>query len=274
MHNNKITVNFINDLNYPDFVWLINQWNVPPGSYDTLSRWINYWRINEQSNILEAACTTGFSVREIVNTTKAKWTWFDLSYKAIENAKYNKEKYTNWLDLNFLQANWYEYDSKWNKYSHIIVWAALKFFPDPDLMIERVVNLLEDWGYLLASPFYGIWNMPESVKEKAKRVFGFNITSEPYKEIMSLYTKLEIIHEERKKLELETDEEISNYCKSTIDLAVEKLNIDDIDIYKAMYDRLYEVRQMSNELRVYQEYSVLVLRYRKELYPNRLVELF
>jgi hypothetical protein len=41
-----------------------------------------------------------------------------------------------------------------------------------------------------------------------------------------------------------------------------------------MYDRLYEIKKMSNDLRPYQMYSVLVLRYRKAVYPNRFVELF
>lgn len=269
-----ITKDDIKKLSYPDFVGLINQWNVPPWSYDTLSRWINYWKINEKSNILEVACTTGFSLREICDITWAKWLWFDLSNKAIENANYNKEKYSHWANLEFIQADWYEFESKWKKFTHIIVWWALKFFPDPDKMMEKVVSFLEDRGILLASPFYGIWNMPDSLKQKARKIFGFNITSEPYKEIMSLYNKLEILHEERKKLELETDEEIKNYCKSTIDLAVSRLWIGDKDVYNAMFDRLYEIRQMSNELRTYQEYCVLVLRYRKSLYPNRLVELF
>lgn len=274
MINKEITVDYIKWMNYPDFIGLINQWNVPPWSYDTLSRWINYWKINENSSVLEVACTTGFSIREICDISWAKWLGFDLSHRAIENANYNKNKYTKWLDLEFLQADWYDFDNKWEKYSHIIVWWALKFFPDPNKMMERVISFLENWWLILAAPFYGVWKIPESLKEKAKRVFGFNITSEPYKEIMSLYNKLEIIYEERKKFKLETDEEIRNYCKSTIDLAVDRLWINDDKVYNAMFGRLYEVRQMSNELRTYQEYSVLVLRYREGLYPNRLVELF
>jgi len=270
----KITVEFIKNMNYPDFVWFINQWNVPPWAYDTLSRWINYWKINKESNILEVACTTWFSIREICNITKASWLWFDLSDKAIENAIYNKEKYTNWLNLDFIQADWYKFDNKWKKYSHVIVWGALKFFPDPEKMKNRIIDFLEDGWLILASPFYWVWNMPKELIEKAKKVFGFTITSEPYKEIMKLYNKFEIICEERKKLELETDEEIKYYCKSTIDLAIKKLWIEDSKVYDAMYNRLYEVKNMSNELRKFQEYSILILRYRKNIYPNRLVELF
>lgn len=274
MENNNITIELINKLNYPDFVWLVNQWNVPPWSYDTLSRWINYWKINEKSNILEVACTTWFSLREICNITKSKWLWFDLSHNSIENAIYNKEKYSKNLNINFIQADWYNFDNNWETFSHIIVWWALKFFPDPNKMLDRVLNILDDGWLILASPFYWIWNMPDFLINKAKKVFWFNITSEPYKEIMKLYNKLEIIYEERKDFEIETDEEIKHYCKSTIDLAVLKLWIKDNTIYDAMYERLYEIRKMSNELRVFQKYSILILRYRKNLYPNRLVELF
>jgi len=274
MNNKNITVNYIKEMNYPDFVWLVNQWNVPPGSHDTLSRWINYWKINSNSNILEVACTTWFSIREVCYITKASGLWFDFSHKAIENAVYNKENFTKWLNLDFIQADWYEFDNNWKKYSHVIVWWALKFFPDPEKMINRITDFLEDDGLILASPFYWVWKMPLELIEKAKRVFWFTITSEDYKEIMKLYSKFEIIYEERKKMELETDEEIDRYCKSTIDLAVKKLWINDSEIYSAMYNRLFEVRKMSNELRKFQEYSTLILRYRKNIYPNRLVELF
>ncbi len=270
----EITVDSIKKMNYPDFVWFINQWNVPPWAYDTLSRWINYWNINDKSNILEVACTTWFSIREICNITNARWLWFDLSNTAIENAIYNRDTFYKWLNIEYVQSDWYKFDSNGKKYSHVIVWWALKFFPDPKKMLNRIFNFIDDGWLILASPFYWVWNMPKNLIEEARSVFWFTITSEPYKDIMELYNKLEIVYEERKKLELETDAEIKHYCISVIDLFVEKMWINDDNIFNVMYDRLYKIKKMSNELRKYQEYSVLVLRYRKKFYPKRLVELF
>ena len=116
--------------------------------------------------------------------------------------------------------------------------------------------------------------MPDNLIERAQKIFQITPTSVPYKEIMKLYNKLEIIFEERNNLVQETEEELNYYCKSTIGRTCEMLKIDDADIYKAMYERLYDVKKMSNDLRPYQMYSILVLRYRKSTYPNRFVELF
>ena len=91
---------------------------------------------------------------------------------------------------------------------------------------------------------------------------------------MKLYNNLEIVFEERNNLAQETEEELNYYCKCTIDRACKMLKIENKEIYQAMYDRLYEIKKMSNDLRPFQMYSVLVLRYRKSVYPNRFVELF
>jgi len=91
---------------------------------------------------------------------------------------------------------------------------------------------------------------------------------------MDIYNKFEILYEERCIMIQETEEEIRYYAKCTIDRTVKALNIIDSDIYDAMFTRLVEIKTMSNELRPYQKYVVLVLRYREKIYPNRFIELF
>ena len=61
----KITSEYVKSISYTDFVGLINQWNVLPGSYNTLSKWANFSGLNKKSRLLEVACTTGFSSREL-----------------------------------------------------------------------------------------------------------------------------------------------------------------------------------------------------------------
>lgn len=273
MSNKEINADYINNLSYTDFVWLINQWNVLPWSFTTLSKWINYSFLNKNSNILEIACTTWFSSREISNLTWCTWIWIDISEKSILSARKNQELYTKNSKIKYKTKNAYEFESD-EKFSHIIVWAALKFFPDQKLIIEKIVSLLEDWWFLLASPFYIEKDIPEYLVNKAKKVFWITITTEKYKEIMNLYNKFEIIYENRSDLVEETLEEIEYYAESTTNRAIKDLNIDNIDTKNAIFNRLVEIKTMSNELRPYQKYTVLVLRYRKDIYPNRFIELF
>ena len=141
-------------------------------------------------------------------------------------------------------------------------------------MLDKCVSMLCDGGYILAAPFYVTEPILDGLIKRAQDIFGITPTQVPYKEIMKLYNKFEIMFEEHNSLIEETDEELHYYCKSTVDRACKTLAIDDKDVYGAIYDRLFDVKKMSNDLRPYQRYVVLVLRYREAVYPNRFVELF
>lgn len=269
----SITPEYIKGLSYTDFVGLINQWNVLPGSHVTLSKWAHFSGLNKNSRLLEVACTTGFSSRELALLSGCSGEGFDLSEKSIKMATYNKEQYAPQIDFSYSVADGYKYKSD-KPFTHIAVGASLGFFPDPAKMLERCISILEDGGHILASPFYVTKPLPQTLVKRAQKVFDITPTGTPYKEIMKSYNKLEVIFEERNSLVQETEEELNYYCKCTIDRACKMLNITDKKVYEAMYKRLYEVKKMSNDLRPYQMYSVLVLRYRKAVYPNRFVELF
>lgn len=269
----KITVEKIKEISYTDFIGLINQTNVPPGSYVTLSKWINYSNINNSSSLLEMACTTGFSSREISVITGCKSHGVDISQKSIETAIKNKEltKNKDLISYKAVDANLIADDKS---YSHIVVGAGLGFFPKPDETIRKITELFGDEGFLLASPFYVKEQVPIDIIEKAKVVFGITPTQISYKEVMRKYSGFEVLYEDRNKIIQETEEELNHYCKSTIDRFANLYNITNDGVYQAAYSRLYEIKKMSNELRPFQEYSVLVLRYRKKIYPNRYTELF
>ncbi|MDD3607190.1 MAG: class I SAM-dependent methyltransferase [Candidatus Moranbacteria bacterium] len=271
--NAEITPEYVKKISYTDFVGLINQWNVLPGSYVTLSKWAQFSGLNKKSKLLEVACTTGFSSRELALLSGCSGEGFDLSEKSVKMANYNKKKYAPGINFSYIVADGYGYKAK-NKFTHVVVGASLGFFPDPQRMLERCISMMSEGGYILASPFYVTKPLPEVLIKRAQKVFDITPTSVAYKEIMRLYNKLEIMFEERNELVQETEEELHYYCKSTIDRACDMLKIKDEETYNSMYDRLYEIKKMSNDLRPYQMYSVLVLRYRKSVYPNRFVELF
>lgn len=272
-NHQKITVEFIQQLSYTDFIGFINQWNVLPGSYSTLSKWAAYSKMNKNSRLLEVACTTGFSSRELATMTGCRGEGFDLSQGSIEMANYNKKRYAPQINFSYKVADGYRYKPQ-GKFTHIVIGASLKFFPDPEMMLNRCISMLNDGGYILASPFYVTSAITNSLIQRAQKVFGVTPTNVSYKEIMQLYNKFEIIYEDRDELIPETTDELRHYCKSTIDRACEIRGIKDQKAYRAMFKKLFEIKKISNDLRPYQQYSVLVLRFRKSVYPNRFVELF
>jgi len=269
----KLTKEYINKLPYNDFVGLINQWNCLPGAYVSLSQWICYSNLNSKSNILEVGCTTGFASREIAKTTKCSGVGIDISEVSVNSAIYNKKIYAPDVNIDYIVSDGYKHKTE-QKFSHVIVGGCLQFFEDPNRMMIKLISMLNDGGYVLASPFFVTKPIPKTLISKAEKVFDFTPTTTNYKNTMKLYDKLEIIYEDKRNLKKETKDELNFYCTCTVNRVSEELNIKDKAILKAIYNRLYLIKKTSNDLRPYQNYSVLVLRYEKSVYPNRFVELF
>lgn len=270
----SINQDTIREMSYTDFVGFVNQWNVLPGAYTTLSKWGIFSRIDQKSKILELACTSGFSLREISNMFGSSGLGVDISEKSVDSANFNKMTYSENLNIEYVVADGEDLTIT-EKYSHVIVGAALKFFPNPEKTVDKIAKeYLVDGGYLLASPFYVIKEIPQYLIDEAREVFGITITTTNYKDTMCLYKDFEVIYEDREAIIEETEEELAHYCDSTIKRICVVKNIKDKLIEDAMYSRLLKIKQMSNKLRHYQNYSTLVLRYRKNIYPNRYTELF
>ncbi|WP_250032501.1 class I SAM-dependent methyltransferase [Paractinoplanes maris] len=260
-------------MSYPDFVAMINQTNVMPGAFATLNAWATFSRIGTASSVLELACTTGFSSRELARLTGCRAVGFDLSADAVALAGYNHRLADPALRLTYQVANGMQYQPH-EKFSHVVVGAALGFFPDPRRMARRVTDFLVDGGYVLASPFWSETPLPDHVRKIRREVFGISSEMETYKEALDLFRGLDVMYESRSGLVPETDAEIELYCTSTVDRACAQSGIDSAEVRQALFDRLVEVKNATNLLRQYQRYSVLALRYDARSYPNRYVELF
>ncbi|KUK77663.1 MAG: Uncharacterized protein XD93_0176 [candidate division WS6 bacterium 34_10] len=270
----KLSSKYISELSYTSFLGLINQWNVPPGAYETVNRWVKFSDMDSTSYVLEIATTTGFSLREASSMSGCSGVGIDISEESIDQARLNKEKYLPNSEVKYIVKDANKY--KTNKhFSHIIIGAALRFFEDPEKVIRKCVrDFWDSQGYLLSCEFYVVNEIPKSLVNTAHDVFGIEITKVPYKEVMSVYEGLELLYEDRKIPKPETKKELEYYCKCTIDRVTKELGVEDEEIYQTMFDRLYLIKKTSNDLREYQNYNILVHRYRKGLYPNRYVELF
>lgn len=269
-----MTIEEIKNLSYTDFVGLVNQWNVVPGAYDTINRWALFGRVNEDSKILELACTTGFSSRELALLTRCSAAGIDLSAASIEKAQSNHKLYAPKTDLNYFAEDAYKYQPQ-GSFSHLVIGAALRFFPDPKKLLEKYIPFLDDTAYILSAEFYVDKTIPQELLEKAHSVFNIYPTNISYKAVMEVYQGLELFYEHRTRPIPETEKELEYYCSSTIDRTVaHNPELNTPEIRKVMFDRLFEIKEMSNLLRPYQSYSVLVHRYRKQIYPSRFVELF
>lgn len=270
----KIKIEDLEKMSYTEFISFAHQWNVPPGSFVTLNEWAIFSRINKTSRILEIASTTGFSSREIARLTGCSAVGIDICLSSVNRANYNYNLYGKNLNLKYICMDACNYKNK-EKFTHIVLGACLGFFKEPNVIINNLTNLLEDDGMILVSPYYlKDKKLPKKLIERTKKVIEINPTNYDYYTAMKPYENFEIIYENRKNIIPETEEQMKKYCKDTIDTACCLNDIKDKKIIEYMYNRMYEIKDVCNELHKHFGYSVLVLRYRKDIYPKRYVELF
>jgi len=258
---------------YPDFVAMVNQTNVMPGAFATLNTWALHSRMTDDSRLLDVACTTGFTSRELARLTDCAATGFDLSADAVALAEYNHRTSGHQLRLHYTRADGATF-APGRTFTHIAVGAALGFFPDPPAMATHLLSLLEDGGYVLAAPFWSDEPLPPDVAAVRRGVFGITSPMETREQAHSLFHGLDVMHQTDHRLTPESDDDIAHYCHSTVNRACDQAGIEDPAIRKAMLDRLAGVKRATNQLREYQHYTVLVLRLDRRSYPRRFVELF
>jgi SAM-dependent methyltransferase len=268
-----ITEEQIQNMSYTEFISFVNQWNIPPGSLSTVSEWAVFSNLNSESNVLEIACTTGFSSREISRLTKCKAFGIDICNNSVETAIYNHQMYCPDLNLRYQCIDAHEFNTQ-EQFTHIILGAALGFFENPKKILTKCINFFDNEGYILASPYYGIDQIPEKLNLECKRVIGITPTSSPYEQIRDLYQDFEILYESRKNIVIETVPQMKKYAQDIAENACKIRKIENLNIFDILYNRIYEIKFVCNELHKYQSYSVMVLRYIKNIYPNRFIELF
>lgn len=275
MDNTAITEEIVLEMNYTQFVSFVYQWNVPPGAFSTINEWAIFSRISPSSRVLEIACTTGFSGRELSLLSGCSVVGIDLCSESIEVARYNKRKYAPNANIEYKCCDAYKFNSE-EKFTHIVLGAALQFFPDKPLLIQKYLSLLQDSGYFLVCPYYlrDKQHLPISLIEQAQRVIGINPTDFDYYTAIAPYSTLELVYENRKDIQPENETILQKYLTDTIQQACTIRGIDDSSIYSCMYTRLREIKEISNELHKRHSYSTMVYRYRQNIYPNRFVEMF
>lgn len=273
MSAEELTVREVEQLSYTDFIGLINQWNVPPGAFTTLNKWRLFGEVDSASRILEVACTTGFSSRELALLTGCQALGIDISAASIRAARENQKKYALKSKLTYRHADVATFTNQ-NFFSHIVLGAALRFFPHPQTTLKHLLNLLEPHGFVLSCEFFCQKKIPAQLVTQARNVFNITVTQSGYKEVMAPYRNLTLLYEDHNDIRPETDDELDHYTRSTIDRAVTDAKIKSADVYEALYQRLLKIKKISNALRPYQQYVVLAHRKDPRIYPHRYTELF
>lgn len=268
----------IDTFSYTDFLSLVHQTNVPPGSYVTIQEWGVFGGITKESRILELASTTGFSLRELSGRFEASGLGIDISTTSVERAnKLAKNERNNKIEYRTLDAHSANHLLRNDDFTHIVIGASLRFIDNlrKTPFLENLLSEIDRKIVILTCEFYANEEVPKELLRRGEEVFGMKPTNSGYKEVMKPYAGLRKLYEVNRDIRKETEDELRHYCESTMERFCDEYGLSRNDeIATSCFDRLYGIKEMSNDLREYQRYVCLVHEYDPSEFGRRYTEIF
>ena len=254
MKNSSVNANNIYEISYPDFVAFIEQENSPPGGLNTIEYWIKNGDINNNSCLLDAACSTGFSSRNIVKETSCKAIGVDISDIAIEVAK-KKTKNTNLVGAEFHCQDTAAIKFPDGLFSHITIGCSLGFITEREKSLQEFHRILGLKGKLCTANFYFTKQPPLEISKEVEEMIGFlpnpDWTAEYWNKLISKYFNL--VDETDMNLPVLSDDVILwSILEQTKDLDIPS------ELKLKCQIRLFKTRKILNEQRLYQRYAMQI----------------
>lgn len=162
-------------MSYPDFVGRAGLINVPPGGRSTIDWWLDNCRIDANSRILDLACSTGFSGREIARSYGCSLTGIDRSRYAIESAQHLAAS-SSLKDASYLVGDAARLPFSDNSFTHVVAGSSFGFFPEPHDALGEVKRVLVQGGRLLVVLVYYEPFLGAELSRRLQAALGVRVT--------------------------------------------------------------------------------------------------
>lgn len=245
---------------YADFVGFIGQHNTPPGGLQTIKKWISLSEIKEDSNVLDFACSTGFSSRETVGVTSCTASGFDISEEAILSAqKYSSEDdKLKKIGYSVMDASKLEYQD--DIFTHILAGCTFGFIGEREKALSECSRVLLDNGKLCVANFYYTERPDQSLLDAVSKVVNFKPNPDWTRDwwVDFFSKKFTLVKEEDHSLNILSKIELESTIEKFIYQDSFVLKDYDGKFKKACFNKLLGVRTILNEHRKYQKFNITV----------------
>lgn len=249
----------IRELSYPDFVGFLGQKNTPPGGAFTLKRTIDLAKITKTSHLLDLACSTGFSSREIAKQVGSSSVGIDLSETSISSAIQSAEKENLSHLLSYQVARAEELPFKDDCFSHIVSGCNFSFIQRRKEALKECARVLQKGGSLAVANFYYESKPTEEILDKVDAAIGFRPEREWSRNWwLSFFETYFSLHtEEIYDLPVEQTSELEKAIHNVIYQNEALADLSE-DVKKESFQRLFEIRKVLNEHRKYQKFNISI----------------
>lgn len=252
-------VDHIKRLSYPDFVAFLGQKNSPPGGMTTLKKWMDFSKITSSSHLLDLACSSGFSSRNIILTVQCKAIGIDVCSSAIQIAqKEAKESHIDkFVTYHVADACYLPFEPK--QFSHILGGCNFAFISDRERCLKECQRVLIPEGKLCIANFFYEEKPPENLLDQVYEMIGFRPSSDwNYDWWKSFYSRqFSLEKEEILPLPVQTEQQLRQNVEQAIHSSA-TLSAHNEEVKKVCYDRLLQIRKVLNQHRKYQKFSLSI----------------
>lgn len=249
----------ISQSSYPDFVGMTGQQNTPPGGFATVRTWIDQSSMTADSFVLDLACSTGFSGREVNADTDAQVHGIDISATAIETAR----QLSKTSRMTYQVADAARLPLADSTFTHVLGGCNFGFISDREGALNEVKRVLQPNGALCVASFF-YRNEPSTVLlDRVESAIGFRPRTEDDYVYWDGFFKqhFDLAYESVRNLEAEPVARVSRRVRSAI-RGSKQMKRASREQRLAATERLQFIRETLNEHRSYQGLSVAIWRRR------------
>ncbi len=248
-------------LPYPDFVGLIGQENAPPGGLSTIDFWIENGNIGDSSTVLDLACSTGYSARNVAQRSGALALGIDISETAIVTAQRKAQDAQLSGRCSFRVGNAEALDVPNAAVTHVVAGACFGFFQNPSVALKEAKRVLNSRGCLGVANFHYIKTPPSTLLDQVEEAIGYrpdpNRSLDYWQEFYASEFNNALTSVEM-PLPISGDSELREACERAIFEESDTLKSQPAAAQRACFERLYRIRKILNEHRAFQGYTCAI----------------
>lgn len=266
MDQNQLTGDNIEQMNYTDFIALLDETNRCPGGKKTIRRIRELIHIDDNTNILDIGSNTGFTSLELARITPANISGIDVSELCVDQAKKSLSKDIESIRsrVTFQVASAYSIPFPDDSFDLIMVGGATGFMDDKSKAIREYLRVLRPWGFLVMSPLTYHTQPPQQIVNDISEIIGTTIkpmTREDWLKTVDESTKnFELYFDEPHTLSQRTNKEINEY----VDYFLKKDHIKILSesVKEVIRKKWLSILKVFNDNHKFLGYSIIVFRKR------------
>lgn len=257
-----ITSSTIQTASYASLVGLLHQENTPPGAMQSLIFWLQKSCINKTSHVLDLACSTGYSSRNVARLTGCTGAGIDIDQEGIRSARLMAER-DDVQTFEYHIADATELPFADGTFSHILAGCTFAFISHQTKALKEAHRVLKTGGALCVANFFYHSEPPPALLDAIHQHIGFRPQSNWTQEWWATFfsnSGFDLVEEKISLLSGRTEDEIESEVKSMVYDVSHRLSQADTTILETAYQKMKSARLAANEQRDYQGLAVQVWR--------------